>query len=50
MVEACHQPIPAENDPSDQESDVHLGSPSFWQYWLDEPWCNAVLAYTPLMA
>ena len=26
MVETRHQPIPAKNDPSDQESDVHLGS------------------------
>ena len=26
MVETGHQPIPAKNDPSDQESDVHLGS------------------------
>jgi hypothetical protein len=26
MVETGHQPITAKNDPSDQESDVHLGS------------------------
>jgi hypothetical protein len=26
VVETCHQPITAKNDPSDQESDVHLGS------------------------
>ena len=26
VVETGHQPVPAENDPCDQESDVHLGS------------------------
>jgi hypothetical protein len=26
VVETGHQPIPTKNDPSNQESDVHLGS------------------------
>jgi hypothetical protein len=49
VVETGHQPITAKNDPSDQESDVHLGS--FLSAMLDKSWCKADSpAYIPLTA
>jgi len=44
VVETGHQPIPAKNDPSDQESDVHLGS--FLSALLDD---DALIAHNPVM-
>jgi len=39
VVETSHQPVPAKNDPSDQESDVHLGS--FLSAMWDKSQCKA---------
>ncbi len=44
VVETGHQPIPAKNDPSDQENDVHLDS--FLSALLDD---HALIAHNPVM-
>jgi hypothetical protein len=41
FLRTSHQPIPAQNNPSDQQSDVHLGSSLFGK--LDKSRCNAIL-------
>jgi hypothetical protein len=49
VVETGHQPIPAKNDPSDQESDVHRGS--FLSAMLAASQCKADSpSYIPLTA